>query len=79
MPSHEGNPPIDRVFPHGRRTGRNRQVSWLPGLCSARPSRLHSGHSGLRSPVTVAGTAPDCHRLPFSPRFPEAPVTRWAD
>ncbi len=80
MPSREGRPrkgPLSfaRVFPHAQRISGNRQVSWLPGQCLARPSRLHSGHLELCSPVTVAGTAPDLNWLPFSPCFHKAPVT----
>lgn len=48
------------------------QVSWLAGRCGVRPSqgRPMAGPSGMfepRSPLTVAGAAPDLHRLPFTP------------
>jgi len=42
------------------------------------PEKVYPPFSGIwsiGSPVTVAGTAPDLNRLPFSPRLPEAPVT----
>jgi hypothetical protein len=38
-------------------------------------SRIASGMRARHSPVTVAGTAPDIRRLPFSPRISGAPVT----
>ena len=50
------------LFPAGYGRPR-RQVSWLAG-------RRHLPHlEGRGSPLTVAGTAPDLHRLPFSPPF----------
>src|SRR5579863_10631670 len=60
-----------------RRT--ERQVSWLPDLPTPGPSHVgnplvgrgstaRSGTSPVSYPVTVAGAAPDSHRLPFHRR-----------
>ena len=72
-------PSFTRVFPHAQRISMDRQVSWLPGRCLPPPSRFPSGIWRHHFPVTVAGTAPESHRLPFSPCFHKAPVTAGAD
>ncbi len=58
-----------RLFPVSGRTTRW-QVSWLADLCfrAAFPERLgSSGIMAFSSWLTVAGTAPDFHRLPSWP------------
>ena len=84
MPSREGAPPkglirstvFSRTGEGLAATGRSpgfRVVAWLDlPVCTVVVCEL-------RSPVTVAGTAPVLIRLPFSPQFPGAPVTGWAD
>src|ERR1700680_1189910 len=63
--------------PRGRRRT-VRQVSWLPDLPTPGPSHTgnppsggstaRSGTSPVSYPVTVAGAAPESHRLPFRGR-----------
>jgi hypothetical protein len=53
-----------RLDPAGR--GRQRgQVSWLAGRSPCPRLPVSGGMMGEGYPLTVAGTAPDLHRLPF--------------
>lgn len=64
---------IARNTPSAQRNDRNRQVSWLPGHHCRPTFPRHAGRSGLlggNSPVTVAGTAPDCIIARLAPMIP---------